>query len=93
MYRHFAADGTLAHDVVALEGDPQQGTPLLAPVMRAGRRLAAAEPLANIRARAAAEMARLPPHLRLLAPAPTPYRVEIAPGLQALAAELDRMPH
>jgi len=93
VYRHFAPDGTLAHDVVALEGDAQPGTPLLAPVMRAGRRLAAAEPLADIRARAAAEMARLPPHLRLLAPAPTPYRVEIAPSLQALAAELDRMPH
>ena len=93
VYRHFAPDGTLAHDVVALEGDAQPGTPLLAPVMRAGRRLAAAEPLADIRARAAAEMARLPPQLRLLAPSPAPYRVDIAPGLRALAQELDRMPH
>ena len=93
VYRHFAPDGTLAHDVVALEGDAQPGTPLLAPVMRAGRRLAAAEPLADIRARAAAEMARLPPQLRLLESSPTPYRVDIAPGLRALAQELDRMPH
>jgi hypothetical protein len=29
----------------------------------------------------------------LLAPAGAPYRVEIAPRLRALAAELDRMPH
>ncbi|MBE0620099.1 MAG: nicotinate phosphoribosyltransferase, partial [Burkholderiales bacterium] len=93
VYRHYAPDGTLDHDVVALEGDPQPGTPLLVPVMRAGRRVAAAEPLASARARAASEMARLPPHLRLLEPAPTPYRVEIAPGLRALADELDRMPH
>jgi len=93
VYRHIAADGTFDHDVVALEGDPQQGTPLLVPVMRAGRRVAAAETLAGARARAAAEMAHLPPHLRLLAPSRTPYRVDIAPGLRAVAQELDRMPH
>ena len=93
VYRQFAPDGSFDHDVVALEGDPQQGTPLLAPVMRSGRRLAAAEPLAVARARAAAEIMRLPPRLRLLAPAPAPYRVEIAPGLRALAAELDCLPH
>jgi nicotinate phosphoribosyltransferase len=93
VYRHYAADGTLDHDVVALEGDAQPGEPLLAPVMRAGRRVAAAEPLAAARARAAAEMARLPARLRQLAPASPAYRVEIAPGLRALAAELDRQPH
>ena len=93
VYRHIAPDGTLDHDVVALESDPQEGVPLLVPVMRSGRRLASAETLARARARAAAEMARLPSHLRLLEPSPTPYRVEIAPGLRALAEELDRMPH
>ena len=93
VYRHFAPDGTFDHDVVALEGDAQRGTPLLVPVMSAGRRIAPAESLAIARARAAGEMAHLPPHLRLLAPSRTPYRVDIAPGLRALAAELDRMPH
>ncbi|MGP1676859.1 MAG: nicotinate phosphoribosyltransferase [Burkholderiales bacterium] len=93
VYRHYAPDGTLDHDVVALEGDAQQGTPLLVPVMHAGRRVAAAEPLAVARARAAAEMARLPPQLKSLQPASVPYRVDIAPGLRALAEELDRMPH
>ena len=93
VYRHIGPDGSFDHDVVALEGDPQQGTPLLVPVMQAGKRVAAPEPLATARARAAAEMARLPPHLRLLAPSRTPYRVDIAPGLRALAEELDRMPH
>ncbi len=93
VYRRFAPDGTLDHDVVALEDDPQQGTPLLLPVMRAGRRLAVAETLASARARAAAEMARLPPNLRRLDPSPAPYRVDIAPALRALAQELDRMRH
>jgi nicotinate phosphoribosyltransferase len=93
VYRQFAPDGTFDHDVVALESDPQQGTPLLVPVMHGGRRVAAAETLASARARAAAEMARLPPHLRLLTPSPMPYRVEIALGLRALAQELDLMPH
>ena len=93
VYRHFSPDGSFDHDVVALEGDPQPGTPLLVPVMRAGERVAAPEPLARARARAAAEMARLPPELRLLAPSRTPYRVDISPGLRALAEDLDRMPH
>lgn len=93
VYRHFAPDGGFDHDVVALEDDAQPGTPLLLPVMRAGRRLTVAGTLASARARAAAEMARLPPRLRQLEPAPAPYRVDIAPGLRALAEELDRMPH
>ncbi len=93
VYRNFVPDGTLAHDVVALEGDPQPGIPLLAPVMCAGARMGPAESLAVVRARAAAQMARLPPQLQQLDPARVPYRVDIAPGLRALAEELDRMPH
>ena len=93
VYRHFAADGTPDHDVVALEGEAQPGTPLLLPVMRSGRRVAAPEALAGMRARAAAELSRLPPQLKSLEPAPAPYRVEIAPRLRALAQELDCMPH
>jgi nicotinate phosphoribosyltransferase len=93
VYRHFASDGTPEYDVVALEGDAQQGTPLLLPVMQGGRRLDEAESLAGIRSRAAAELARLPPQLKGLERASTPYRAEIAPGLRALAAELDRLPH
>ena len=93
VYRQVADDGTFDHDVVALEGDAQRGTPLLVPVMEAGRRTAPPESLAVMRARAAAEMARLPPPLRRLESAGTPYRVDIAPGLRAMAAQLDRMPH
>jgi nicotinate phosphoribosyltransferase len=90
VYRHFLADGTLAHDVVTVEGDPQPGTPLVKPAMRAGRRVSAAEPLGAIRARCAAEIARLPAAARALEPPAQPYRVEIAAALRELAEAVDR---
>ena len=92
VYRHFAADGSFDHDVVALEGDAQRGTPLLVPVMSEGRRMPPEDSLAIARVRAAAQISHLPPPLRSLDSAP-PYRVDIAPELRALAAELDRSPH
>ena len=97
VYRHFTEDGLFERDSVNLEGALQRGMPLLAPVMRAGRRLppaeSVAESLAIARARAALQLTKLPPALRSLDPAPAPYRVDIAPPLRALAQKLDRMPH
>lgn len=90
VYRHRDARGRLAHDVVSVEGDEQTGTPLLVPVMRKGRRLHAAESLEAMRERAAAELASLPERLRALEDSAEPYRVEIAPALRKLAAEVDR---
>jgi nicotinate phosphoribosyltransferase len=90
VYRHRCADGTLDYDVVTVEGDPQPGTPLLEPVLRAGKRVAGVEPLAAIRRRASDELARLPARLRALEPAAPPYRVDISPALRELAAAVDR---
>jgi nicotinate phosphoribosyltransferase len=90
VYRRYAADGALAGDAVTVEGDPQEGTALLAPVMRGGKRIAPAPALDAIRVHAAAELARLPGALRGLEEAP-PYPVEIAPALRLLAAEVDRL--
>jgi nicotinate phosphoribosyltransferase len=90
VYRHYAADGTIARDVVTLEGDRQDGEALLEPVMRGGRRTAAAVPLDAIRRHAAGELARLPPALARLDQAAA-LPVEIAPALVRLAAEVDRM--
>jgi nicotinate phosphoribosyltransferase len=56
--------------------------------MRGGRRLAPPTPLAESRARAAAELARLPQASRSLDDAP-PYPVTIAPALRALADAVD----
>jgi nicotinate phosphoribosyltransferase len=78
--------------VLTVEGArPAAGEePLLAPVMRDGRRLGPAPSLAEIRERVRAELAALPEPLRGLDPAP-PYPVEVAPALRDLAAEADRL--
>ncbi|MCL4799137.1 MAG: nicotinate phosphoribosyltransferase [Burkholderiales bacterium] len=90
VYRERSSDGTPARDVVTLEHDRREGEPLLAPVMRAGRRVAPAPALDAIRAHAHRELERLPPRLRALADATPPYPVEIAPALAALADTVDR---
>ncbi|MGA3152745.1 MAG: nicotinate phosphoribosyltransferase [Streptosporangiaceae bacterium] len=84
-------------DVLALSDEPAPpgGQPLLTTVMRAGRRLAAAEPLAAAQRRCAASLSWLPPGARLLrAPAEVP--VMVSPRLAAqrdqLAAQLARRP-
>ena len=89
VFRSFDADGRIASDIVTLEADAQPGEPLLVPVMRAGKRLAAAAPLADIRSHAAANLARLPEPLRQLKE-PYDYRVEISGALHDLAAQVDR---
>jgi nicotinate phosphoribosyltransferase len=88
VFRTHDADGRMAGDVVTLESDTQPGEPLLIPVMRGGRRLAAPG-LPAIRLLAANNLARLPEPLRQLQE-PYAYRVEIAPVLHELAAQVDR---
>jgi nicotinate phosphoribosyltransferase len=88
VYRSRDAAGRMAGDVVTLEGDAQPGEPLIVPVMREGRRLAPVATLSDIRRRAAENLACLPEPLRALRE--HEYRVEIAPALCKLAAEVDQ---
>ncbi|WP_324780962.1 nicotinate phosphoribosyltransferase [Thiobacillus sedimenti] len=88
VYRRHGDDGRMLGDVVTLEGDDQAGEPLLAPVMRGGRRLAPSPSLDTIRSRSAASLAALPEPLRRLEP--FGYPVEIAPAVRALAVAVDR---
>ncbi|TAN51262.1 MAG: nicotinate phosphoribosyltransferase [Methylococcaceae bacterium] len=90
VYRSYAAHGRMACDMVALaSGDEQAGEPLIHPVMRDGRRIHAAPPLAESRRQALAAYVRLPESLRGLAPA-APYPVTISAALRALADQVDR---
>ena len=89
IWRRFDGSGWMAGDVVSIEGDRQDGTPLLEPVMRAGRRLAPAPTLEEIRDRAAAEINRLPSALRRFEKAAR-YEVHISENLRKLAKEVDR---
>ncbi|MGA7993707.1 MAG: hypothetical protein WCA28_02225 [Bradyrhizobium sp.] len=89
VWRSFGGDGRMADDVLALQGDHQPGEPLLVPVTRSGRRLAPPPTLADIRQKAAHNLAQLPESLRRLSDGTT-LPVTIAPGLIALAEEVDR---
>jgi nicotinate phosphoribosyltransferase len=88
VFRTLDGAGRLDHDRLTVEGDPQPGTALIQPVMRAGERLKPPEPLATIRERAARGLAQLPEALKAVDPAAA-YRVEVAPALRALADAVD----
>jgi nicotinate phosphoribosyltransferase len=89
VFRTYDADGRPALDTVALHTEPQSGKPLLAPVMRAGRRIVPAEPLDEARRRAVSQVTLLPDELRRLDAASMPYRVDISATLRELTRALD----
>ncbi len=88
VWRSYGADGRMQADTLSAENDKQQGETLIVDVMRGGKRVAPAPTLAQIRAHAAGELAKLPEPLRRLEP--FDYPVTIAGALHALAAEADR---
>jgi len=89
VWRRYGADGRLVGDVLSVETDEHPGEKLIEAVMKDGRRVKPPEPLAEIRARAAQDLARLPEPLRAMQPSMA-YPVEVAPPLFQLAAEVDR---
>ncbi len=92
VWRRQDAAGLVAGDTLGLEADAAPGTPLLQPVLRAGRPVGPAASSAALldeaRARLRTGLARLPAELRSLADAP-PFAVDVAPSLRATAAALD----
>ena len=93
VWRRFKPDGRMAADVLSVEDDAQQGEPLIEVVMHGGKRLKPAPTLAEVRARAARDLERLPEPLRRLEPAAS-YPVEVSDALRRLAVEVDgRMAH
>lgn len=82
-------NGTAVKDVLAASDEKLFGRPLLETVMRGGRRVnAVATDLQAARRRAADEIARLPAHVRALAPADPPYPVEVSESLRATAERI-----
>jgi nicotinate phosphoribosyltransferase len=88
VYRQLSADGKLNGDVITVERDCLEGSPLLVPVMQNGRRLAPSPSLTEIRRHAELALAQLPDTLRQIE-RPTPYDVRIATALTALAQQVD----
>jgi nicotinate phosphoribosyltransferase len=83
----------MAGDILSVEDDDRSGEPLIELVMQAGKCLEQSPTLAEIRARAARDLERLPEPLRRLEPDAS-YPVEVSDALRRLAAEVDgRMAH
>jgi nicotinate phosphoribosyltransferase len=89
VWRRYGPDGRMCGDAMSIEEDAQAGEPLMQLVMQGGRRVAPSPTLADCRARAARDLARLPAALQRLEPAAA-YPVEVMGALTALAAEVDR---
>ncbi len=90
VYRFVSEQGRWLEDRLCLAQEEEEGTPLLQPVMRKGKRLKTGqEPLSRIRTRVQERLDTLPgPALRIEKPkAPS---VSISKRLRELAAELDR---
>jgi len=87
VWRSFGADGRMAGDTLSLENDSQKGDLLVVPVMRAGKRIAPAPTLSQVREHAARELARLPEPLRRLEKSDD-YPVRLSEKLKGLAAEI-----
>ena len=87
--RRLDAHGRLDGDTVHLASEPAEGSALLEPCMRNGRRLPDRPTLADARAHHARERERLPASLRRLEPAMDGYRATISAGLRRLADEVD----
>jgi nicotinate phosphoribosyltransferase len=87
IWRSFGDDGRMSGDTLSLENDSHKGDLLVVPVMRAGKRIAPAPKLSQIREHAARELARLPEPLRRLEKSDD-YPVRFSEKLKELAAEI-----
>ncbi len=81
-------DGKMHGDTLSVEGDKQPGEPLIAQVMKDGKRISPAPSFDMMRARAKAELERLPENLRDVQTAAT-YPVKTAAALEMLAREAE----
>jgi nicotinate phosphoribosyltransferase len=89
VFRERTASGEYRCDRVARADEQVGGEALLIEMMRDGRRSVPSPALRAVREHCGREMAALPPRLRELGAADTPYPVTISDTLQAMAARLD----
>jgi nicotinate phosphoribosyltransferase len=88
VWRAYDADGRMRGDILSLENHKQPGEPLIVPVMRAGKRIAPAPTLAQIRERAARDLKCLAGPLARLESG-FDYPVSVAQALSTLAKQVD----
>jgi nicotinate phosphoribosyltransferase len=88
VYRRYDADGHIACDTLTVEGDQQEGTPLVQAVMAAGARLAGSPSTDAVRENARAQLCTLPERLCKLERA-DPFVPTLSAALRQLAAQAD----
>jgi nicotinate phosphoribosyltransferase len=88
VWRDYDRDGRMCRDTLSVETDTKPGEPLIVQVMRGGKRISPSPTLAQIRERAARDLARLPEPLRQLNEGAS-YPVTVADALTELAARAD----
>ena len=88
VYRRFDTEGRIAGDTLTVEGDCQEGTPLLMAVMEGGRPIAASPSTQAVREHVRAQLAALPVRLRSLNRA-DPVVPTCSQALRALASQAD----
>jgi nicotinate phosphoribosyltransferase len=88
VYRHYGPEGTMAGDLLTLEGQAGSGEALIQAVLENGERVQPEPDLQDSRAHAASQLERLPVNLKRLESAPA-YPVMVAEPLKALAKQAD----
>jgi len=90
VFRYSNSAGEFDFDKIALDGEPANGgEPLLVEVMRSGRRTKPPEPVAELRARALASVARLPERYRRI-DRHAEYRVRYSKRLEKMLEKVRR---
>jgi nicotinate phosphoribosyltransferase len=89
VWRRYEANGRMSGDTLSVEDDHHAGEPLLTLVIQGGRRVGPQPTLAETRAHAREQLARLPEPLRRLE-AGAIYPVQVGKRLEELASEVDR---
>jgi nicotinate phosphoribosyltransferase len=92
VFRRSDRRGRFTGDVLGLEDEQEAGEPLLAPVLRAGKRIAPATPLAQARAHCLEQLRRLPERYHRFEPMPRGrgYPVRLSAGLKKLFEQMRR---
>ena len=88
VWRDYASGGAMRGDTLTVEDDKQAGEPLIAQVMKDGKRIAATPTFGAMRDYAASQLKRLPKALHDL-DADANYPITVSTALTALAAQAD----
>ncbi len=89
VFRIYGRDGEYLHDILTLEGEESEGTPLLELSVKGGRRVREKPSLTEARANCLEAVGRLPARVKTVR-VTEPYELKISKGLEIVTGELTR---